>query len=445
MPSPEVICIFKEECDILIMKRGMRMNKYMPRLLDEVLKRRMQIYGAILIIGPKWCGKSTTAKQYAKSVLELQDPRSRENNLEIASSRPDLLLDGEKPRLIDEWQDAPMIWDAIRYDVDNTGLRNQYILTGSITPRDNKSLHTGTGRIVRLHMRTMSLFESGDSDGSVSLADLFNNVEEIKGISNKALEDVAYLCARGGWPSAIGLPKEDSLILARDYVDSLIMNDVETVDGVKRNPNRLRTVLRSLSRNICTTVSLTTIKDDTFYNDAEVSEKTISEYLTALSKLYVIDNVEAWCPKLRSKIDIRTTPKRCFVDPSIAVASLRASDKDLLKDFKTFGFIFEALCLRDLKIYAQSLDGDVFFYRDKSDLECDAVIHLRDGRWGAIEIKLGSTDSIDEAAKNLLRFSKIVDTDEMHKPSFLMVLTATKYAYKRDDGVYVVPVCCLKN
>ena len=421
------------------------MKKYMPRLLDEVLKKRMQIYGAVLIIGPKWCGKSTTAKQYAKSVLELQNPRTRENNLEIASTRPDFLLEGEKPRLIDEWQDAPMIWDAIRYDVDNTGLKNQYILTGSVTPRSDEPLHTGTGRIVRLHMRTMSLYESGDSDGSVSLSELFENVNEIKGVSDKELEDIAYLCARGGWPSVIGLSKEDSLILPRDYVESLIMNDVETVDGVNRNPNRLRTVLRSLSRNICTTASVATIKEDTFYNDVTVSEKTISDYVSALSKLYVIDDVEAWCPKLRSKVDIRTTSKRCFVDPSIAVASLRASDKDLLKDFKTFGFIFEALCLRDLKVYAQSLDGDVFFYRDKSDLECDAVVHLRDGRWGAVEIKLGSKASIDEAANNLLKFSSIVDTDEMNSPSFLMVLTATKYAYKRDDGVYVVPITCLKN
>ena len=269
--------------------------------------------------------------------------------------------------------------------------------------------------------------------------------EDIKGISNSELEDIAYLCARGGWPGVIGLSKEDAITIPRDYLESLIMNDIKTVDGVDRNPNRLRGVLRSLARNICTTASISTIKDDTSYNDSEISEKTITDYIKALSKLYVIDDVDAWCPKLRSKTDIRTTSKRCFIDPSIAVASLRATDKDLLKDFRTFGFIFESLCLRDLKIYAQSLDGDVFFYRDKSGLESDAVVHLKDGRWGAIEIKIGSTESINEAAENLLKLSSVVDVKEMNEPSFLMVLTAGKYAYRRPDGVYVVPITCLKN
>ena len=241
------------------------------------------------------------------------------------------------------------------------------------------------------------------------------------------------------------MSKEDRITIARDYLESLILNDVKTVDGVERNPNRLRTVIRSLARNICTTANLATLKDDTSYSDKEVSEKTISDYINTLSRLYVIDNVEAWCPKLRSKTDIRTSPKRCFVDPSIAVASLRANDKDLLKDFKTFGFIFESLCIRDLKIYAQYLDGDIFFYRDKNDLESDAVIHLKDGRWAAIEIKLGNSESIDEAANNLLKLTKIIDTNEMNNPSFLMVITAGKYAYKRKDGVYVVPITTLKN
>lgn len=421
------------------------MDKYIPRLLDDVLKRRLELYGAILITGPKWCGKSTTAKQYASSVLELQNPRTRENNLEIAKNRPDFLLDGEKPRLIDEWQDAPMLWDAIRYDVDNTGLKNQYILTGSVTPRDDEPMHTGTGRIIRLLMRPMSLYESGDSTGEVSLRSLFDGVDDIKGISNKELEDIAFLCARGGWPGSINVSREGALIIARDYLESLITNDVKTIDGVDRNPNRFRTVLRSLARNICTTANLSTIREDTSYNDSDVSEKTIADYINVLSKLFVMDDVEAWCPKLRSKTDIRTSPKRCFVDPSIAVASLRATDKDLLKDFRTFGFIFESLCMRDLKVYAQSLDGDVFFYRDKTDLESDAIVHLKDGRWGAIEVKIGSEDSINEAANNLLKLSKIIDVKEMNEPSFLMVLTAGKYAYKRPDGVYVVPITTLKN
>ena len=421
------------------------MEKYIPRLIDDVLKKKLSLYGAVLIIGPKWCGKSTTAKQYAKSLLELQNPRTRENNLEIAKNRPDFLLEGEKPRLIDEWQDAPMLWDAIRYDVDNTGLKNQYILTGSVTPREDKPKHTGTGRIVRLLMRTMSLYETGDSTGEVSLKQLFDGIQDIKGISSKELEDIAFLCARGGWPGSIDVSRDGALTIARDYLESLIENDIKTVDGVDRNPNRLRTVLRSLARNTCTTASLSTIKEDTSYNDSEISEKTIADYINALSKLYVIDNVEAWCPKLRSKTDIRTSPKRCFVDPSIALAALRATDKDLLKDFRTFGFIFESLCLRDLKIYAQSLDGDVFFYRDKNDLESDAVVHLKDGRWGAIEIKIGSEEAIDEAANNLLKLVNIVDTKEMNSPSFLMVLTAGKYAYRRKDGVYVVPITTLKN
>lgn len=421
------------------------MEKYIPRLIDDVLKRRLELYGAILITGPKWCGKSTTAKQYAKSVLELQNPRTRENNLEIAKNRPDFLLEGEKPRLIDEWQDAPMLWDAIRYEVDNTGLKNQYILTESVTPRKDKPRHTGTGRIVKLLMQPMSLYESGDSTGEVSLKDLFDSVDDIKGITNKELEDIAFLCARGGWPESINVSREGALTIARDYLESLITNDIKTVDGVDRNPNRLRTVLRSLARNICTTASLSTIRKYTSYNEAEISEKTIADYINALSNLYVIDDVEAWCPKLRSKTDIRTTSKRCFVDPSIALASLRSTDKDLLKDFRTFGFIFESLCLRDLKIYSQNLDGDVFFYRDKNDLESDAVVHLKDGRWGAIEIKIGSEEAIDEAAKNLLKLASIVDIDEMNKPSFLMVITAGKYAYRRSDGVYVVPITTLKN
>lgn len=421
------------------------MKNYIPRLLDDVLKKRLELYGAILITGPKWCGKSTTAKEYAKSVLELQNPRTRSNNLEIAKTRPDFLLEGEKPRLIDEWQDAPMLWDAIRYDVDNTGLKNQYILTGSVTPRDEEPKHTGTGRIVRLLMRPMSLYESGDSTGEVSLNDLFEGKDEIKGISSKELEDIAFLCARGGWPGAINVSRSGALTIARDYFESLITNDIKTVDGIDRNPNRLRTVLRSLARNICTTASLSTIKEDTSYNDAEISEKTIADYINALSKLYVIDDVDAWCPKLRSKTDIRTTAKRSFIDPSIAMAALRATDKDLLKDFRTFGFIFESLCIRDLKIYAQSLDGDVFFYRDKNELESDAVIHLKDGRWGAIEIKIGSEDAINDAAASLLRLANIVDTEEMNKPSFLMVITAGKYAYRREDGVYVVPITTLKN
>lgn len=420
-------------------------NNYIPRLLDEVIERRMKIYGAILIQGPKWCGKSTTAKKYSKSYLELQDPKTRKNNLEIGDVRPDLLLEGEKPRLIDEWQDAPNLWDAVRYDVDNTKLKNQYILTGSVTPRDKKPKHTGTGRIVKLLMRTMSLYESKDSTGEVSLKEIFNQTKDIKGVSQLELEDIAFLCARGGWPASLNIDKEDVSIISNDYLESVITNDIKTVDGVDRNPNRLRAVIRSLARNICNTTTITTIKNDIAYNNLEITEKTISDYINALSSLFVIEEIEAWCPKLRSKTEIRTTPKRNFIDPSIALAALRTTDKDLLKDFNTFGFIFESLCIRDLKIYAQSLDGDVFFYRDKNGLETDAIIHLKDGKWGTIEIKIGSESSIEEAAKNLLKLSSIIDEKEMNKPSFLMIITAGKYAYKREDGIYVVPITTLKN
>ncbi len=421
------------------------MSNYIPRLVDETLKRKLKIYGAVCIEGCKWCGKSTTAKQYSKSVLELQNPVTFENNMEIAKTRPDILLQGEKPRLIDEWQDAPMIWDAIRYDVDNTGLKSQYILTGSTNPRDNKTRHTGTGRIVKLLMRPMSLYESKDSVGTVSLKELFEKDIDIKGVSKLKLEDIAFLCAKGGWPGGIDFNGEDSYTIARDYVESIIKSDIKTVDGVERNENRTRIILRSLSKNISTTANLSIIRQDTQTQEGDISEKTIAEYIDALKSLYIIDNVEAWQPKIRSKTVIRTSEKREFVDPSIAMASLRVTDKDLIKDFRTFGLMFESLCIRDLKIYSQSIDGDVYYYRDKNGLECDAILHLNNGKWGAIEIKIGSNEAIEEAANNLIAFKNTVDLEQMNKPSFLMVLTATEYAYRRQDGVYVVPLGTLKN
>ena len=421
------------------------MKEYLPRLVDDVLERKLKLYGAVCIEGCKWCGKSTTAKQHSKSYLELQNPATFENNMEIAKTRPDLLLQGEKPRLIDEWQDAPMIWDAIRYDVDNSGLKKQYILTGSATPRDYKPKHTGTGRIVKLLMRPMSLYESKDSAGTVSISELFEKEVDVKGVSKLKLEDIAFLCSKGGWPAGLEFTGEDSYTISRDYLESIIKNDIKTVDGVERDETRTRSILRSLARNISTTANLSVIREDIQTNNEDVSEKTISDYIKALEKLYIIDNVEAWQPKLRSKTDIRTSPKREFVDPSIAVAALRATDNDLLKDFKTFGLVFESLCIRDLKIYSQNIDGEVFYYRDKSGLECDAVIHLNNGKWGAIEIKIGSNEAIDDAAKNLLKFKNNINISEMNEPSFLMVLTATEYAYRREDGVYVVPLGTLKN
>lgn len=419
--------------------------EYLPRLVDDVLLKKMKLYGAVCIRGCKWCGKSTTAKQHSKSYLELQNPITLQNNMAIADTRPDLLLQGDKPRLIDEWQDVPVIWDAVRYDVDNSGLKGQYILTGSASPSENKPKHTGTGRIVNILMRPMSLYESKDSIGSVSLQELFDKKLDISGVSKLALEDIAFLCAKGGWPAGLEFSGEDSYAISRDYLESIINNEMKAFDDVGRNPSRIRSVLRSIARNISTPANLSVIREDITASDIDVTEKTIAEYIKVLEEIFIIDDVEAWQPKLRSKTDIRTSKKRELVDPSLAVAALRATDKDLLKDFNTFGLVFEALCIRDLKIYSQNIDGEVYYYRDKSGLECDAVVHLHNGKWGAIEIKLGSDKAIDEAAKNLLKFKDSVDISEMNEPSFLMVLTGTEYAYTREDGVYVVPLGCLKN
>ena len=415
---------------------------YLPRIVDDLLEKKMRLFGGVLIEGCKWCGKSTTAKRKAKSIIEFQNPATYENNLEIARTRPDLLLDEEKPLLIDEWQVAPAIWDAIRYDVDKTNLKGQYLLTGSATPLEKAPKHSGTGRIARLLMHPMSLYESQNSTGEISLKKIFDQQQKIEGKSNLELEDIAFLIAKGGWPSVATVNEEDALLVAREYLEAVIHEDIQTLDGVDRNPTRVRTVLRSLARNISTTANLSVIKKDTEMSDDVISEKTIADYIKALEKMYLIEDVVAWSPKLRSKTEIRVTPKREFVDPSLAVAALRATDKDLLKDFKTFGLLFEALCIRDLRIYMESLDGEVFFYRDRNGLEADAILHLNNGDWAAVEIKLGTEETINEAAQNLLKLKNIID---MREPKFLMVLTATKYAYQREDGVLVVPIGCLKN
>lgn len=415
---------------------------YLPRIVDDLLEKKMRLFGGVLIEGCKWCGKSTTAKRKAKSIIEFQNPATYENNLEIARTRPDLLLDEEKPLLIDEWQVAPAIWDAIRYDVDKTNLKGQYLLTGSATPLEKAPKHSGTGRIARLLMRPMSLYESQNSTGEISLKKIFDQQQKIEGKSNLELENIAFLIAKGGWPSVATVNEEDALLVAREYLEAVIHEDIQTLDGVDRNPTRVRTVLRSLARNISTTANLSVIKKDTEMSDDVISEKTIADYIKALEKMYLIEDVVAWSPKLRSKTEIRVTPKREFVDPSLAVAALRATDKDLLKDFKTFGLLFEALCIRDLRIYMESLDGEVFFYRDRNGLEADAILHLNNGDWAAVEIKLGTEETINEAAQNLLKLKNIID---MREPKFLMVLTATKYAYQREDGVLVVPIGCLKN
>ena len=424
------------------------MEKYKSRIADEILERKLKGKGAVLIEGPKWCGKTTTAEQISKSVLYMADPANGEQNLTLADINPSLLLTGDTPRLIDEWQLAPKLWDAIRFEVDHRGEEGQFILTGSAVPVDSKKrVHTGTGRFSWLLMRPMTLYESGESTGTVSLKDLFDGLSTINGINNLSLEDIAYLCCRGGWPRSIFLDKEIALDSAFDYYDAIINSDISRVDGVNRNPERVKNLMRSYARNIGSQASVETIKNDMINNDSfALDTDTVFSYINALKKIFVIEESPAWNPNLRSKTAIRTSDTRYFIDPSIATASLGIGPEDLINDLNTFGLVFETLCVRDLRVYAESINGNVYHYRDSSSLECDAVIHLRNGSYGLVEIKLGGDKLIDEGAKNLIKMQNKIDTEKMKKPSFMMVLTATgNYAYKRDDDVYVIPVGCLKN
>ena len=424
------------------------MEKYKSRIVDEILERKLKGKGAVLIEGPKWCGKTTTAEQISKSVLYMADPANGEQNLTLADINPSLLLTGDTPRLIDEWQLAPKLWDAIRFEVDHRGEEGQFILTGSAVPVDSKKrVHTGTGRFSWLLMRPMTLYESGESTGTVSLKDLFDGLSTINGINNLSLEDIAYLCCRGGWPRSIFLDKEIALDSAFDYYDAIINSDISRVDGVNRNPERVKNLMRSYARNIGSQASVETIKNDMINNDSfALDTDTVFSYINALKKIFVIEESPAWNPNLRSKTAIRTSDTRYFIDPSIVTASLGIGPEDLINDLNTFGLVFETLCIRDLRVYAESINGNVYHYRDSSSLECDAVIHLRNGSYGLVEIKLGGDKLIDEGAKNLIKMQNKIDTEKMKKPSFMMVLTATgNYAYKRDDDVYVIPVGCLKN
>ena len=430
-----------------ISSEGDDMDSYKKRIADDMLSRKLKGKGAVLIEGPKWCGKTTTAEQIAKSVLYMANPENKEQNLMLSDINPSLLLKGEVPRLIDEWQIAPKIWDAIRFEVDHRKDEGQFILTGSAVPV-NKSLmtHTGTGRFSFLLMRPMTLFESLESNGTVSLSDLFNGVE-IGGINKLSLEDVAYLCCRGGWPRSISMDKEIALDQAFDYYESVVNSDISRVDGIHREATRVRNLMRSYARNIGSQVSISTLRKDMINNDSfSLDMDTVLSYINALKKIFVIDDVLSWNPNLRSKTAIRTTETRYFVDPSIATAALGLGPSDLINDLNTFGFIFENLCIRDLRVYAESLNGNLYHYRDASSLECDAVIHLRNGSYGLIEIKLGGDKLIEEGANNLLKLNNKLDVSKMKNPSFLMVVTSTgDYAYKRKDGVYVVPIGCLKN
>ena len=424
------------------------MKEYKKRIADELLKRKLKGKGAVLIQGPKWCGKTTTAEQIASSILYMANPEEKEQNLTLADLNPSLLLKGDVPRLIDEWQMAPKLWDAVRFEIDHRGQEGQFILTGSSVPANMDDIsHTGTGRFAWLTMRPMSLYESGESTGTVSLLELFNHTVQLNGVNKLALDDIAYLCCRGGWPRSIFMDKDIALDQAYDYYDAIVNSDISRVDNVSRNPERAKNLMRSYARNIGSQASNETLRNDMINNDVfSLDTDTVYSYLNALKKIFVIEEAPAWNPNLRSKTVIRTSETRYFIDPSIAAASLGIGPNDLINDLNTFGLIFEALCIRDLRVYAESINGSVYHYKDATDLECDAVIHLRNGSYGLIEIKLGGDKLINEGAENLKKVRGKIDVKKMNNPSFLMVLTATgQYAYEREDGIYVVPIGCLKN
>lgn len=424
------------------------MEKYKKRIADHILARKLEGKGAVLIEGPKWCGKTTTAEQVAASILYMDDPEKKEQNIAMSELNPKRLLKGAAPRLIDEWQIAPKLWDAIRFEVDHRRELGQFVLTGSAVPSDTKEItHSGTGRFTWLTMRPMSIFESGDSSGEVSLKSLFDQPDAIDGESKLDIERLAFLVCRGGWPQAIDMRDEIALDQPIDYYEAVVKSDINRADGVKKNPERVKRLMRSYARNQGSQVPNTVIVQDIAANDeATMDEETVASYLNALRKIFVIEDMPAWNPNLRSKTAIRSSDTRYYVDPSIAAAALGIGPQDLIDDLKTFGFLFETLCVRDLRVFADALNGEVFHYRDKDGLECDAVVHLRNGAYGLVEIKLGGDKLIEEGSVSLKALSKKIDTDKMKKPSFLMVLTGTgDYAYRRPDGVYVVPIGCLKD
>jgi predicted AAA+ superfamily ATPase len=419
--------------------------QYIKRISDEKLKLLLRSMGAVLIEGPKWCGKTSSAEEVAGSVLYMQDADNSSANRLMAQTKPSILLEGETPRLIDEWQVAPELWNAVRFAVDKRHKKGQFILTGSVNPTRTDDMHTGTGRIGRMKMHTMSLFESGNSSGEVSLGALFDGITEMDGTSHISIEQLAFIINRGGWPEIVFETDEKvALTVASAYVDAVVNEDITKADGVEKNPDRVMALMRSISRNISTEAYTTTILNDLIANDESISQNTVDSYLACLKKIFVLEDLPAWSAKLRSKTAIRTTAKRHFTDPSIATAVLRATPKRLLTDFNTFGYLFESLCIRDLRIYAESIDGKVYHYRDKSGLEVDAIVQLADGRWGAIEIKMGA-GMIEHAAENLLKFARVIDSEKMGSPSFLMVLTGTQYAFRLKNGVWVVPIGCLRD
>ena len=423
-------------------------NRYKKRIVDTLLNRKLEGIGAVLIAGPKWCGKTTCAEQKAKSIVYMNDPKKSSMYMQLAKMSPQTLLEGESPKLIDEWQLAPSLWDTIRFEVDHRDGEGFFILTGSAVPAKTDDIwHTGTGRFARIKMRPMSLWESEDSTGIISLGALFNGSAQTAITDEKSLEDMAFLVCRGGWPKATMQKKDVALERVFDYYDAVVNADISRVDNVERDAERTKRLMRSYARFQGSQTSISKIKDDVKANDAmTVNDDTIGSYIKALEKIFVIEDMPAWNPNLRSKTAIRTSDTRYFVDPSIAVAALGLGPKDLINDLNTFGLLFETMCVRDLRVYADALGGTVYHYRDKNGLECDAVVHLRNGSYGLIEIKLGGDSLIEEGASTLKELAGKIDTTKMKTPSFLMVMTGLgDYAYQRDDGVWVVPVGSLKD
>lgn len=437
-------CIFADEMNIQDNQAVMAAKKYKSRIADKMLERHLMGIGAVLIQGPKWCGKTTTAEQHSKSVVYMDNP----DDLELANISPKRLLSGATPRLVDEWQLAPHLWDTARFEVDHRDELGQFIFTGSAVPADlSKVHHTGTGRFAWLTMRTMSLFESGDSNGEISLARLFDADYDVFSENVLNIDQLAWLICRGGWPQATIVSKTVALDMAYRYYEAVVNSDISRVDNIKRDPERTKRILRSLARNQGAQVSIGTICADIEKNDVTAdARQTVTSYMEALKKIFVLEDSVAWNPNLRSKTVIRTSDTRYFTDPSIGVAALGVGPNDLINDLNTMGLFFESMCVRDLRVYADSLDGMVYHYRDSSGLECDAVIHLRNGSYGLVEIKLGGDKNIEEGAKTLKALAAKIDTEKMKAPSFLMVLTGTtRYAVRRKDGVLVVPIGCLRN
>ncbi len=421
------------------------MSEYRPRIVDKELVAELKAFGAVLITGPKWCGKTTTAKQIAKSTLYMQDPDKSAAYLELAKLKPSNLLKGEKPRLIDEWQMAPNLWEAVRFDVDKKNTSGLYILTGSTTVDESTIAHSGIGRISRLKMRTMSLYESGDSSGEVSLSNLFSGKDSMDGHSDLDYGRLAKVLVRGGWPKSVDAGEEEARRYVAGYCESILRSEINVPGGKMRDEQKMRKLLRSLSRNTATgATNVKLLKEICSDGEVGISPNTLADYTRALREIYVIEDLVAWSPKLRSKTTIRTSDVRHISEPAMAAYFLGAGSLDLEMDPNTFGLLFESLAVRDLRVYSQSIGGDVFHYRDEDGLEVDAVVHLHNGKWCAIEVKLG-TYQLDAAAANLLRFARKIDSESMNPPSFLAILTGTEYAYTREDGVHVIPLGCLKD